>query len=132
MAETYDVYFGTSPDSLTLFSEDQANLSFTVAGVSGGSPFNYISTYYWRVDATNESGTTEGNVWSFTTIRFSYPAPVYHYSTEDFYYYLLPDGSPPPIGVEGTDYVIVYNPNFIRTTRRLICATKDSIFYGET
>ena len=24
-------------------------------------------TYYWRVDAVNESGTVKGNVWSFTT-----------------------------------------------------------------
>jgi len=129
MAETYDIYFGTDPENLTEVVSDASDLSISMPV---DNVLNYITTYYWRVDATNEYGTATGNVWSFITINFSYPAPIYYFSTEDFYYYLLPDGSPPPTGVEGTDYVIVYNPNFIRTARRLICATKDSIFYGET
>jgi GH25 family lysozyme M1 (1,4-beta-N-acetylmuramidase) len=30
-------------------------------------PLSYTTTYYWRVDATNASGVTIGDVWSFTT-----------------------------------------------------------------
>ncbi len=29
--------------------------------------FTHGTTYYWRVDAKNEAGITQGNVWSFTT-----------------------------------------------------------------
>jgi len=129
MAETYDLYFGTDPENLIKIVSDTDYLAVSMPKIN---TLDYDIIYYWRVDATNDWGTTEGDVWYFTTTGFRFPAPVYHYSTEDFYYYLLPDGTPPPTGVEGTDYIIVYNPNFIRTTRRLICATKDSIFYGET
>ena len=33
------------------------------------------TTYYWRVDATNDAGTTTGRVWSFTTDEAPAPAP---------------------------------------------------------
>ena len=33
------------------------------------------TTYYWRVDAKNEHGTTEGTVWSFTTTDDPGPQP---------------------------------------------------------
>jgi hypothetical protein len=70
MAETYDVYLGTAPGSLVSIAEDLYSLSFAVPG----TPLTYDTTYYWRVDATNEVGTTTGDVWSFTTLEFSPPA----------------------------------------------------------
>ncbi|MFH1228305.1 MAG: hypothetical protein V1701_10450 [Planctomycetota bacterium] len=35
----------------------------------------YSTTYYWRIDSKNAVGTTQGTVWSFTTI-VSLPVPV--------------------------------------------------------
>ena len=34
------------------------------------------TTYYWRVDAKNDQGTTTGSVWSFTTADQAAPPPV--------------------------------------------------------
>ena len=34
------------------------------------------TTYYWRVDAKNDQGTTTGSVWSFTTADRAAPPPV--------------------------------------------------------
>jgi hypothetical protein len=61
-ATSHDVYFGTdsTPDS----TEFQGNLAGTVfdAGIMDAN-----TTYYWRVDEVNVTGTTTGTVWSFTT-----------------------------------------------------------------
>jgi hypothetical protein len=62
-ATSYKVYFGTdsTPDS----GEDQG----TTTGTSWDPPGNlsYSTTYYWRIDAINATGTTPGTVWRFTT-----------------------------------------------------------------
>ena len=62
---TYDVYFGTAnPPSIV--SSDQSPLSFEPSALS------YSTTYYWKIVATDNHGaTTEGPVWSFTTISAS-------------------------------------------------------------
>lgn len=59
-AESYDVYFGTSPSSLYY----KGNKTFTAydPGV-----LSYNTTYYWRIDSRNSGGITTGDVWSFTT-----------------------------------------------------------------
>jgi len=61
-ATSYDVYFGTdpSPDS----GEDKGNQTGTT--YSPGT-LDFDTTYYWRIDSKNDCGTTEGDVWSFTT-----------------------------------------------------------------
>lgn len=61
-ATSYDVYFGTdgTPDSGE-YQGNQTGTSFDPGSLS------YNTTYYWRIDAQNLSGTTEGTVWSFTT-----------------------------------------------------------------
>jgi hypothetical protein len=61
-ATSYDVYFGTdlTPDSGE-FKGNQATTAYDPGAL------NYDTTYYWRIDAKNDDGTTAGDVWSFTT-----------------------------------------------------------------
>jgi len=61
-ATSYDVYFGTDPTpDGSEFQLSQSGTSFD-PGVLANS-----TTYYWRIDAVNAAGTTQGPVWSFTT-----------------------------------------------------------------
>jgi hypothetical protein len=61
-ATSHDVYFGTdsTPDSGE-FQGNQSGTTFAPGTLS------YSTTYYWRIDEKNDSGTTTGTVWSFTT-----------------------------------------------------------------
>ena len=61
-ATSYDVYFGTdsSPDSGE-FIRNMSGNTHTLGTLS------YDTTYYWRIDAKNSTGTTTGTVWRFTT-----------------------------------------------------------------
>lgn len=75
-ATRYTVYFGTDPNNLSPIGEvsNSENPSFQL-------PTTLISRvyYYWRVDATNDYGTTTGDVWSFriTTNEIAiHPNPV--------------------------------------------------------
>src|SRR6478609_11045706 len=65
-AQRYDVFVGTALP-LARVSTDQTATSYQPAVQSSGT------TYLWRVDAKNQSGTTTGPVWSFTTAAA--PAP---------------------------------------------------------
>jgi hypothetical protein len=58
-ATSHDVYFGTS--SPGTFQGNQTGTTFDPGTMANGT------TYYWRVDEKNASGTTTGLVWSFTT-----------------------------------------------------------------
>ena len=99
MAETYDVYFGPTGD-LALISAGQAGLSIEVPYA-----LEYNTEYSWRVDATNENGTTTGDVWSFTTLLFAPPA-------------VSVDGSSNPTGL-----------NNMVTLKRIVVAAANKIFY---
>jgi hypothetical protein len=55
-----DVYFGTT--SPGTFQGNQTATTFDPGTMANGT------TYYWRIDEVNASGTTTGVVWSFTTI----------------------------------------------------------------
>jgi hypothetical protein len=135
-ADTFDVYYGTVSGSLSKVSSAQAGTSFTVTGITDGSPYNYLITRYWRIDSTNNAGTTTGDEWSFTTIRLDSPTVTYFYPATGQYYRLLvqADGSygdPPPSGVENTDYVFLasgYEANCMRTVRKLVSAANDKIW----
>ena len=139
-AETFDVYYGTESGNLSKVASAQAGVSFTISGIDNGSPFDYLIVRYWRIDATNDYGTTTGDEWIFTTIRFDPTSPTYWYNSgtpsTSFYYILLVDedgnwGTPPPTGVEDTDYVKVSNPNPVQTTQRLVAAAKNSFWYED-
>ena len=99
MAETYDVYFGPTGD-LSLISFDQSGLSIEVPYT-----LEYNTEYSWRVDATNEFGTTTGDVWSFTTLVFAPPT-------------ISVDGSSNPTGL-----------NNMVTLKRIVVAAANKIFY---
>ncbi len=63
--EYYLLYLGTDNPPSNLINGQRINgNSFKPA-----SPFNYHSTYYWRVDAVNKYGTVEGTVHQFETIH---------------------------------------------------------------
>lgn len=59
----YDVYWGTDAAKM----EKKAS-AITATSLSVGKPIAG-KTYYWRVDATNDIGTTTGTVWSYTAIN---------------------------------------------------------------
>ncbi|MEP2774657.1 MAG: putative Ig domain-containing protein [Luteolibacter sp.] len=56
---SHDVYFGTSTSPA--FQGNQSGTSFNPGVLANNT------TYYWAVDEVNNSGTTPGNLWSFTT-----------------------------------------------------------------
>ncbi len=58
----YNVYLGTSADALEEIASDLYETSFTPEGIEPNT------TYFWRVDALNDTGVTEGNVWSFKAV----------------------------------------------------------------
>ena len=134
-ADTFNVYYGTTSGSLSLVSSAQAGTSFTVTGITDGSPYNYIVTRYWRIDSTNDAGTTTGTEWSFTTIRFAPPGQTYDYNGTYYRLLVQADGSlgdVPGVGVENTDYVYLaagYESNAIRTNRKLVAAAENRIWY---
>lgn len=61
-ATGHDVYFGTNPaPGAAEFKGSPPGTVYDPGGLEGGS------TYYWRIDASNEWGKATGDVWSFTT-----------------------------------------------------------------
>lgn len=138
-ADNFDVYYGTTSGSLSLVSSAQAGTSFTVTGITNGSPYVYLSVRYWRIDSTNDAGTTTGDEWSFTTIRLTPPTQTYFYVTTGQYYRLLIQsdgtyGDVPGVGVENTDFVYLaagYEANFISTGRRLVAISNSKFWYED-
>ena len=61
MARSYDVYFGLTAGTIALVSEDQTARAYVPTSLE------LDSTYYFRIDAVNEFGTTTGDVCSFST-----------------------------------------------------------------
>ena len=145
-ATSYDVYYGESAavvaaadntDETGIYLGNQAGLSLTVTGITSGSPYSYLVARYWRIDSVNASGTTTGDAWSFTTLRFKPPEVTYFNSITGQYYQLLIDANgdygdhPVDGGVEGTDFeylAATYSPNFMRTMRKLVGAANDKIW----
>ena len=117
-ATTFNVYYGTESGSLTLVSSAQdageTSNSFTIWDITNGSPFDYQVTRYWRIDSTNDVGTTTGDEWYFTTMTFDPPQP----DPPD------PDPYDPP---RPPDYT--FDPNFIRTTKKIVLAAGHQIWY---
>lgn len=58
----YNVYLGTSADALEEIATDTYSTSIKPEGIE---PNN---TYFWRIDAVNDTGVTEGDIWKFTAV----------------------------------------------------------------
>jgi hypothetical protein len=71
IADNYSVYFGL-PGNLNLVSDSQSGLSWTVSKAL----IDYFGSYSWRIDSTNDFGTTTGTTWTFTTLLFDPPLPT--------------------------------------------------------
>ena len=106
MAETYDIYFGPTGD-LALISFDQAGLSVEIPYA-----LEYNTEYSWRVDATNENGTTTGDVWSFTALSYVPPLPTG----------ITLDGDGNPTGTPT-------GLNNMVTLKRLVVASNNNVYY---
>lgn len=76
---TYSIYFGTDTSNLVKKNEVPytANASYTITGLA-----DYV-TYFWRIDATNAKGTTQGLVWKFRTTRNFPLGLVGHWSFDE-------------------------------------------------
>ena len=60
-ATSYDVYFGIT-------TTGWSPVTNTVLTSFSPPVLLYSTTYYWRIDSKNSSGTTNGNTWSFQTV----------------------------------------------------------------
>lgn len=59
---SYDVYIGKSADALEIIASDLTETTFRPGNLEAGK------TYFWRVNAVNDNGTTTGDVWSFNAV----------------------------------------------------------------
>lgn len=75
----YAVNFGTDPGSLSHLADIAyvASPSYELSGLMENK------TYYWRIDASNDKGTADGEVWSFRTTKVIPPQLVGHYSFDE-------------------------------------------------
>ncbi|MBC7914375.1 MAG: hypothetical protein H7Y07_09660, partial [Pyrinomonadaceae bacterium] len=65
---SYKVYFGTDTTNLA-YKGDVTTGSYPITGLVENT------TYFWRIDALNNLGSTTGDVWSFKTLK-NYPLGI--------------------------------------------------------
>jgi len=78
-AVTHDVYLSTDPNALVLV--DSVSETSYVAG-----DIEFGSTYYWRIDETNEAdeiSVWEGDLWDFSTQEYAVIDDMESYDDED-------------------------------------------------
>ncbi|MBN2592635.1 MAG: glycoside hydrolase family 11 protein, partial [Sedimentisphaerales bacterium] len=64
-ATSHDVYFGTAIP--ITYRGNRTTTTYDTGTMAGNT------TYYWRIDEKNGTGTTTGNIWSFTTTIVAAP-----------------------------------------------------------
>jgi hypothetical protein len=79
-ATNYDVYFGSDPST-----DAGEYLGNTESSSYDPGILAYNTTYYWRVDAKNEAGTTPGVTWNLTTKNEFLPSPTQISATDGTY-----------------------------------------------
>lgn len=77
--ESFAVYVGTSPSAISKLTDIpySGTPSFLATGLSD------FTTYYWRIDASNNRGVTEGELWSFRTTKAFPAGMVGHWSFDE-------------------------------------------------
>jgi hypothetical protein len=119
-ADTIDLYY-TDPDSLDIYHLLDTSEETTYAW-TGSYRTLWGKTYSWQVNSTNFYGTTDGDVWTFTTPDMDYVISSYS---------LIDGGSgdgPLDGGVEGTDFRYTGLNNVI-TCKRLVAVARDTFYY---
>ncbi len=58
----YTIYLGNTPETMTVLAKDITAKEYNAGRLAAWRD------YCWRVDATNDLGTTEGTVWTFKTV----------------------------------------------------------------
>lgn len=116
LAISYDTYIGTDliPFVNVINSGETNSISQSdfIDGIKAG--FNaqglasYASTYYWRTDAKNLFGVTEGDAWNFTTIGFLPPFNFHTDAEFDMTWYAL------------------------ATNRHLVACARNKVFYEDS
>jgi len=109
-ADTYNIYYGTLSGFLSLVAEGISDLE--IALVEGNFD-HYGEIYYWRVDAVNDAGVTQGDEWAFTALIFD---PVLPHGIT------LVDGEP-----TGTPD----GENNMITVKRLVAAAENAIWFED-
>ncbi len=127
----YDVYFGTEADPVTVVSTRQEGTSFIPDLISGTS-------YYWKIIAQDGAeGTSESDVWSFSTLSINNPPGAFNLispgngATDNLYIDFLlewgpstdPDGDP-------VTYDVILSTNSNPTT--VISSNQTGTTYGPT
>ena len=113
MVETYNVYFDSGDGMVSVAS----GISDTELAVSFG-PLNYNVDYSWRVDAVNEHGTTTGDVWTFTSLKYDPPLPSGVTLTD-------------VAGSEGVPTGTPTGENAVISIKRLVAAANSKIWYED-
>jgi len=109
-ATSYNIYYGTLSGFLELVAEGVSDLEQVLIE---GNFDHYGEIYYWRVDAVNDAGVTQGDEWAFTTLIYN---PVLPTGLS------LVDGEP-----TGTPT----GENNMITVRRLVAAAENAIWYED-
>lgn len=68
---SFDLWFGTSEDELSLVSSDLRDHSFSIPDIEDilSEKLTYDKTYYWRIDvSSSDSYFSQGSVWRFETL----------------------------------------------------------------
>lgn len=110
-AISYNLYYGTLSGFLSLVAEGISELE---AILIEGNFDHYGEIYYWRVDAVNDVGVTQGDEWAFTTLIFDPVLPTGVTLDEDG----EPTGTP-----TGESNMV--------TIKRLIAAANNKIWYED-
>jgi hypothetical protein len=79
-AQSHQVYFGKNADAVaagTVTAVNRTQRKYTPPSL------DLLTTYYWRVDEVGETGTFEGDLWSFTTQEFLVVEDFESYNDKD-------------------------------------------------